>query len=888
MLTYDDALAIIQSAPTEEFTLAPYTGAVDDYVYLKQWVTDLAAREYGVDAHVFDSPTLGSTTLLRDLVHRALYQTSDPHEFADIAASPQFLGFEDVAQSFRYPAHGLCSEMAWQLWQVYHAFGYSTTNVATINGNVDDYTDTHVMVEVYLEDLGKEVVQDPTYNFLYRQGDSFLSFEEARSLHADPTMTFDSTGNYRDYYLTHVRDDAPSAQLQGYIRDEYLSTVAWWWGDSSSDYNIWDIFADHDSSDRNSRLSSPGNPIAVEDAQARIAALAPGDNAKSLVDQLGSDGYYASGFAVTDGAGAEHSWVTIKQLDGSYISLSLNGDPILYGALDDLQREAVTGIGPNAGTDLSLLLLNTSVFGTWFSFDPAETTPIFTPAYGSDNDDALFGTSGRDRLLAFDGNDTLNGGAGDDYMQGGRGDDIYFVDSSGDRVSEMLNEGYDTVIATTSYTLPTGSSIELLRTLGSASTYAVNLAGNELDNALVGNAAANVLDGRAGADVMWGYGGDDTYFVDNSGDVVIERAGEGFDTVIVDNLASYALAAGSEVELLSTRGSATTFAVNLTGNEFANVIVGNSASNVIDGGAGADTMWGYGGDDFYVVDDAADVVVEAVGGGYDTVYATTSYALAAGAEIELLRTLGSASTYAVNLTGNEFSNTIVGNAAANVINGGGGADLMWGYGGNDAYYVDNSNDVVIERAGEGYDAIYTTASYTLAPGSEIEELRTLGSASTYVVNLSGNELANVVVGNSAVNVLDGGAGDDTVWGYAGDDVLIGGGGKDVLNGGDGADFFSYRQAGDSPVGPAARDIILDFQAGSDKIDLAALQTAQPLQFAAPSEPGAAPTLGAFGVTYSWLNGSTLVDIDLNGDSSADMQIELVGQLRLSASDFIFA
>jgi Ca2+-binding RTX toxin-like protein len=886
MLTYDEALAIINAAPESEFTLAPYTGAVDDQVYLRQWVTDLAESVYGVDANVFDVPTLGSTTLLRDLVHRALYQTSDPHDFKAIAASPQFLGYEDVAQSFRYPAHGLCSQMAWQLWKVYQSFGYSTTNLSTINGNVDDYDDSHVMVQVYLEDLGKEIVQDATFNFLYRKGDTFLSFEEARSLHDDPAMIFDSTGNYRDYYRTLEGQDGPSAKLQAYIRDEYLSTIAWWWGEGSRDYSIWNIFSDHPS--RNSRDDSPGNPISTDQALARIASLAPGEDAKALVDQLGSDGYYASGFTVVDAAGAEHSWVTIKEADGSYLSLSLSGDPMLYGALDALEREAVTGEGPNSGTDLSLLLLNKSVFGTWFDFDPAQTTPRLSPSYGTDAGDTLTGGSGNDRLLGLDGNDVLHGGVGNDYLQGGRGDDIYFVDSAADRVSELLGEGYDTVVARTSYKLPTGTSVEMLRTTGSASTYAVNLTGNEFDNAIVGNAAANTLDGLGGADVMWGYGGNDFYFVDNVGDIVVERAGEGFDQIFVDNISSYTLQAGSEVEQLSTRGSATTFAVNLTGNELNNTIVGNSASNVIDGAAGADVMWGYGGNDFYYVDNSADMVVEARGDGYDTIYALADYRLPTGIELELLRTMGSASTYAVNLTGNEFNNVIVGNAATNIINGGTGVDAMWGYGGNDVYYVDNVGDAVVERSGEGYDIVYTTVSYALTGGSEIEELRTLGSASTNAVDLAGNEFDNSIIGNDATNVLNGGAGDDTLWGYAGNDILVGGAGKDVLNGGAGRDLFSYGDGGDSTVGAAGRDVIQDFVGGTDKIDLSALNTAQPLKFAAPSDAAASPVLDAFSVTYSWSDGATLVDIDLNGDRAADMQIQLLGQLRLSASDFIFA
>ena len=74
----------------------------------------------------------------------------------------------------------------------------------------------------------------------------------------------------------------------------------------------------------------------------------------------------------------------------------------------------------------------------------------------------------------------------------------------------------------------------------------------------------DTLDGGAGADTTDGGLGDDWHFVDNPGDIVIERAGEGNDRVLAS--VSYALNAGAEVETLSTTNNAGTGAIGLTGN----------------------------------------------------------------------------------------------------------------------------------------------------------------------------------------------------------------------------------------------------------------------------------------------------------------------------------
>jgi len=266
----------------------------------------------------------------------------------------------------------------------------------------------------------------------------------------------------------------------------------------------------------------------------------------------------------------------------------------------------------------------------------------------------------------------------------------------------------------------------------------------------------DVLDGGSGADRMVGGYGDDSYFADDLGDVAVEGAGAGTDSV----QSSVTFILGANVENLQLTGAA---AINGTGNSLANNLTGNGGANQLNGGGGADTMRGGAGNDVYIVGDAGDKTLEAAGEGTDTVRSSVTFTLALN--IENLILFGTAS---VNGAGNALDNALTGNAGNNVLNGLAGADTMSGGLGNDTYVVDNALDKAIESdATGGTDTVQSAVSFAL--GANLENLILTGAGA---IDGAGNGLANTLTGNGGANRLDGGAGADTMIGRAGDDTYV--------------------------------------------------------------------------------------------------------------------
>jgi len=441
---------------------------------------------------------------------------------------------------------------------------------------------------------------------------------------------------------------------------------------------------------------------------------------------------------------------------------------------------------------------------------------------GTEENDSIYGYGGDDTLYGYGGDDILDGGAGNDTMIGGIGNDTYYVDSSGDVVSELLDAGTDKVNAYINYTL--GSNVENLSLFGSATIGY----GNSLDNKIFGNSNANslfglggndVLDGGAGADTMSGGSGNDIYYVDNTGDSVLEASNSGTDKVYA--YANYTLSAN--VENLYLCGFATTgygnlldniIAVdnNFAGNGIAHTMYGYAGNDTLNGGAGSDTMYGGTGNDTYIVDNTGDIVYEALGAGFDRVNAyINNYTL--GANVENLYLYGTATTG----TGNALNNVIVGNSNANTLyglagndtlNGGAGNDAMYGGIGNDTYYVNSAGDVLFEDAAAGVDKVKAYINYTL--GNNLDNLSLYGAATTGTGNVNdnviiGNNNANYLYGLDGNDTLNGGTGNDYMEGGNGHDTLIGGTGDDHLDGGVGCDFLDGGEGNDEMHGTLGDD-----------------------------------------------------------------------------------
>ncbi|MFO1070015.1 MAG: calcium-binding protein [Geminicoccaceae bacterium] len=347
------------------------------------------------------------------------------------------------------------------------------------------------------------------------------------------------------------------------------------------------------------------------------------------------------------------------------------------------------------------------------------------------------------------------------------------------------------------------------------------------------------------------------------------------------------------------------------------VILAKGGADRVYGGAGNDEIHGDGGDDFAMGGSGADSIDGGVGRdvvAYGDSGSAVSVDLASGIGIGgtaagdrlagIEDVIGSG--YNDQLFGDDVANLAIAGAGNDQVEGRGGDDRLYGQGGTDTVVGGNGDDVLVGGAngdrhygGAGFD----TASFAGAAAGVLLDLASgqkTGDAAgdTYIgiERYQGSGYGDTFRAAAGGSDMDGADGNDLLFGSAavdelgggnGADLVEGGGGADHMSGGDGADSFVFQSLADSGIATADRDIIFDFShAEGDRIDLGGID-ARP----ASAADNAFTFIGSDGfsaagqVRFTHVGGSTVIELNTEGGSGAEMKITLAGVIELHAADF---
>ncbi|MFV0408805.1 MAG: calcium-binding protein [Paracoccus sp. (in: a-proteobacteria)] len=380
-------------------------------------------------------------------------------------------------------------------------------------------------------------------------------------------------------------------------------------------------------------------------------------------------------------------------------------------------------------------------------------------------DDVIIGHRERDNLLGGHGNDTIFGGADMDFIRGEDGRDSLMGQLGADRIYGGAGGDY--------------------------------IAGGPDNDRLFGQAGSDTIYGQDGRDVIWGGDGGDVLRGGPGMDLLVGVAGP--DTIDGGPDHDWLIGAGGNNRIIGGEGNDL-----IQGWGFGNVLIGDGGNDSVYGGMGRDYVFlndgddrgfGRGGDDFIIGNRGNDLILGGDGNDHlighddhDTLWGGNGDDILWGVagRDKIVGQTGNDS-----LRGGDESDTLWGGPGDDFIWGGDGSDLMQGDGGIDVMFGENGNDIL--KGGGGADL--------LRGGLGDDELQ--GGA--------GNDELYGGLGN---DLIDGDHGNDRLIGSSGNDLLRGGVGADTMTGGAGEDVFVF-----APGDKGGVDIITDFVAGTDKVDL---------------------------------------------------------------------
>ena len=489
--------------------------------------------------------------------------------------------------------------------------------------------------------------------------------------------------------------------------------------------------------------------------------------------------------------------------------------------------------------------------------------------------DASAETDGAVVLVGGAGNDTLTGGAGDDVLVGGAGNDF-----------------------------------------------------------LTGGGGADILDGGLGSDDAMYSGIDTEYSVVLDGialhitDLNVGDGDDGSDTLYkVDRLRF----GGNSVDILTTTLG---LGMVVTGDATGNAMIGTTANDLFVASAGTDTIVTVGGDDGLEIGGHLELenvkIADYDSDGYtddlvftifdfetQTEYTTTvidhlpgdsagsalyQVRFEFGDDDHDLNTYRVATSFDASVETDDFA--MAGSDADDVIQGGAGNDVILGNGGNDTLSGNGGDDWIMGGAGDdtinggangtegdwvSYDDADAGVTVNLLAGTATStdggDAAGIGSdLLSGIENVEGGMFSDTLIGDTGANILIG---------LEGDDYITGGGGADILFGDDedyggGSDVFIYTALTDSGIGTGLHDIIKDFDAGTDTTAVDSIDLTAIVSGTFTFDGDAAFSADSGNTHARFDNNTKILEIDADGDATADMEIELTGVdgTHLDQNDFI--
>ncbi|CUH78114.1 calcium-binding protein [Tropicibacter naphthalenivorans] len=523
--------------------------------------------------------------------------------------------------------------------------------------------------------------------------------------------------------------------------------------------------------------------------------------------------------------------------------------------INTLIAQGIDTLGLNADGDISAD--DVRAISDWIRAD-ATRLAEFTEAHG---DDTRMGETGFHLIqndgatLRFQGKNMVNRVIDGIYHIGFDYSDGRFVNEDGNqneevaRIAGWLNHlvndvntltgtDGDDLVRSGTYSAEVAEAAHELFTVGLGNDTVRAGTGNDT---VLGGAGSDRINGQTGDDSLLGEDGNDNLFGQDGADTLL--GGAGSDTLRGGD-GDDQIAGGADNDII--RGG--------LGHD---LMRGEDGRDVIRGHLGDDTADGGAGNDVLVGDDGNDLLLG--GAGFDN--------LRGGAGDDTM--IGG--TENDRLIGGSGNDQLLGEDGHDYLFGGDGADSLIGDAGNDRMNGNTGDDVMDGGAGrdtlfgaDGNDSLLAGADDDRASGGDGDD------------QISGGLGDDILRGNDGNDLIAGDAGADTIHGGAGSDTLSGGAGADLITlwDSDEATDVLIFNAGDSTT--AEMDTVRGFESGQDLIDLTG--------FGALSFIGDLAFDGTAAVRFK----DKQLQIDTDGDGTADFEAHLKWLSSLTVDDFIFA